>query len=351
MSKFILIWRHLNMKIRRRRLLQGGLVALGSAGALGGYLVQRSVAQTGCPPTIWNLTAGQTNIVGTVTVWNDATNIYIKYTLDPALTSCSGLGTMHVWVGSDLLDVPSTPTRIPIPGQFDKAAGGASFTPPAGTTTYTFTLPIASLGITGVTTASQICDRALYVFTHAEVCGETAWGGPTGVNIGDKEKPPRWYYYGVYNVCCDFGPPPVPVCNTAYAKGGYVFTTDKKSNPENLPSLKLTRNRWGWAILLPGDGTYTYDIWAGAGLNSTANGVKVGTLTVTCIGGAGSVTYNIDAPYYLTEVHVYAGSTAPTTIAPGQYEYIASFDDKTTRTYTQGVNGCPWIVAHAVVCS
>ena len=62
--------------------------------------------------------------------------------------------------------------------------------------------------------------------------------------------PARWYYYAEYTVaCCDTPPPPPTVkYGTAFAKGGYVFVTEKKANPENLPSLNLIRNRWGWAI-------------------------------------------------------------------------------------------------------
>jgi hypothetical protein len=33
----------------------------------------------------------------------------------------------------------------------------------------------------------------------------------------------------------------------AFAYGTHVFTTEIKSNPDNLPSLNITKNRWGWA--------------------------------------------------------------------------------------------------------
>ena len=107
---------------------------------------------------------------------------------------------------------------------------------------------------------------------------KTAGGGGTGTNI---DGPGRCWHSGAYTVCCDFGPPPAGlVCEIALATGGPGSTTDKKSNPERLPSLTLIENRWGWAINLASPGATTDDAWAGAGLNRKANRAKVGTWTV-----------------------------------------------------------------------
>lgn len=306
-----------------------------------------------CGTTTWNLTAGQTIDVGSVTVANDLNNVYVTYTLDyPGAT----LGNLHVWVGNSLLNMPATQNGpnagTPIPGQFCSADGGACFDA-TGLTTYTFTIPFADLNIVD---ATQACGTSLYVVAHAEVDldgvpggdHETAFGGPTPGGG------PRWWFYGQYIVCCDFGPPPVPFCETAFGKGGWVWTTDRKSNPENLPSLQLTKNRWGWAINLLAPGTTVYDIWAGAGLNKTANGTKAGTLTVAWDGANVTVTYQLFAGFTLEEVHVYAGDASPTTIAPGQYGFV---DEPVGGTYSvtlpladsNGTGGV-WLVAHAAVC-
>lgn len=309
--------------------------------------------RSSCGTTPWNLTAGQTLDVGTVTVENDATNVYITFTLDDPDYPNACFGNLHVWVGNDLMNVPANKNGTPIPGQFCSADGGDCFDA-TGLTTYTFTIPFTALSIADVYAA---CGLTLYVVTHAEVdldCTdtntghETAFGGPTPGGG------PRWWFYGTYTVCCDFGPPPIPSCQTAYAKGGYVWTTDKKSNPENLPSLRLTRNRWGWAIKLTSPGTTTYDIWAGAGLNKTSNGSLVGTLTVDWDGSNATVSYNITTGC-LDEVHIYAGDGSPTTIAPGQYGYLSGLEpDATGHTATlplSDANGDGvWLVAHAVVC-
>ncbi|MCI0449637.1 MAG: hypothetical protein L0Y79_07610, partial [Chlorobi bacterium] len=143
---------------------------------------------------------------------------------------------------------------------------------------------------------------------------------------------------------------------TAFAKGGWVWTTDPKSNPEHLPSLRLTRNRWGWAINLLAPGTYTYDIWAGAGLNKIQNGTLVGTLTIVWNGTSATVTYNITGGCVMEEAHLYAGDPRPTNIAPGQYGNTASFDPPAaSHTFTvplENTNGTDgvWLIAHAVVC-
>jgi hypothetical protein len=306
-----------------------------------------------CGTTTWNLIAGQTIDVGSVTVSNDANNIYVTYALDyPG--AC--FGALQVWVGNSLLNLPANQDGTPIPGQFCQADGGACYDA-TGMTTYTFTIPFSEVNIVDVT---QVCNTQLYVVTHAEVdldCNPETEGHETAFGGDQAGGGPRWWFYGAYTICCDFGPPQPPLCQTAYAKGGYVWTTDRKSNPENLPSLRLTRNRWGWAINLTATGTTTYDIWAGAGLNNTANGTKVGTLTVNWDGSNVTVTYTMFSGYYLEEVHLYAGDGSPTTIAPGQYGYLDEFDPNVT-SYTFNVpladtngTGGVWVVAHAVVCN
>jgi hypothetical protein len=65
---------------------------------------------TECEPTVWDLTAGQHIVVGTVTVNNDVNNVYVTYELD---YSGACFGTLHAWVGDDLADVPSNKKEFP----------------------------------------------------------------------------------------------------------------------------------------------------------------------------------------------------------------------------------------------
>ena len=311
-------------------------------GATAGY--------SSCPVQSWTLWAGQTQDVGTVEVTNDATNVYVTYTLTaPGAT----FGGLHLWVGNDLNNLPKTKTGNPEPGQFPYKADAT------GLTTYKFTIPLAGLSITDITGA---CPLDLNVVAHAEVnnvphtdgstSNETAFGGDHDGPTGS-----RWWYYAIYHLCCDTTTPPdIGECKTAFAKGGWVFTIDAKSNPENLPSLKLIKNRWGWAINLTQPGTTTYNIWAGAGLNKTSNGVKVGTLEVDWDGSVAKVTYTLGSDYVMKELHIYAADFKPTTTAPGQYGYTKYFDPPvdhhTAQFWVEDTNGDGiWIIAHAISCA
>lgn len=316
-----------------------------------------------CGTTTWTLWAGQTIDVGTVTVSNDADNVYVTYTLtyDPNGDGVVDgyFGTLHLWIGNDLSLLPRSGGGNPNPGQFCDADGGACYTPPDNTTTtHTFTMPFSELSITNV---QGVCGKTLFVVTHAEanvdsdgdgtIDPETAFGGDKDGDTGN-----RWWFYAEYTICCDNGEPDPPFCQTAFAKGDWVWTTMKRANPEGLGSLKLTKARWGWAIELTEIGETTYDIWAGAGLNDTDKGTLVGTLTVNWDGTDVVVTYDMEDGYYLEEVHLYAGATSPTTIAPGQYGNLEEFDPNVAShefdvpLADSDGDGSVWLVAHAVVC-
>ena len=327
--------------------MQRNLVIL----AIAMFAAPLSVAAQTCGETTWDLWAGQTNDVGSVTVSNDQDNVYVTYQLDDLTAS---FGNLHLWVGTDLANMPASPGNgAPVPGQFCHVAGGAC-ADATGLISYTFAIPFSEIGILDADTG---CDESLYVVPHAEVTydsdgdgtpdgGDTAFGGD---RPGDG---PRWWFYGVYTICCDPDTPDFNLCETAFAKGGWVWTTHKKSNPEGLPSLNLTRNRWGWAINLTEPGLAEYDVWAGAGLNKTGNGTLVGTLTVDWDGSAVTVSYTIDVDY-LTEVHIYAGDTPPSTTAPGQFGFTAepggNFFSTTLPLIDADGDGV-WLIAHAVVC-
>ena len=308
-----------------------------------------------CGTTTWDLTAGQTIKVGTVTVSNDAANLYVTYSLNyPGAT----LGTVHMWAGNDLTLLPMARNGAPIQGHFPYISGSGVQASSVGSTSYTFTVPFIDLSIAD---AKAGCGTSLYIVTHAEVTmdsdgdgtmdHETAYGGPM------PGSGPRWWFFGSYTICCDFGTPVSCFKTTAFAKGGWVWTTDnKKSNPENLPSLYLIKNRWGWAINLKTMGETTYDIWAGAGLNNTSKGVKVGILKVNWNGSNATVMYNMSPGYFLEEVHIYAGDERPTTTAPGQFGYPEdTYDALGSTSFTETVpladtdGDGVWLIGHALV--
>ncbi len=335
------------------------MAALLSVSALAG-LSREASAQTCVPQystTTWELLAGQSIDVGSLTVTNDASNFYVTYTLegDPAEFSSLALGTVHLWVGNDLLNVPANRNGIPVPGQFPYQASAV------GLTSYTFAIPFADLALVD---AKSACGTTLYVVAHAEVTAvgldgaerrETAFGGDT-TGTGN-----RWWFYGGYKIqcLCETVQPRLGLCETAYAyagarEGGHVWTTDKKSNPEGMPSINLTRNRWGWAIKLDRPGTYTYRLLAGAGLNKADKATEVGQVFVAWSGAEATVTYSMHAGNTVEETHVYASNATPWTIAPGQYGNLATHDAEQVVSLpvllSPGADGKAWMIAHAVAC-
>jgi hypothetical protein len=310
-----------------------------------------------CIPTTWTLWAGQTIHSGTLSVTNDATNVYVTFTLDTATYDCATFGTLHLWLGSDLSLLPRAngkkpgdPPGAPIPGQFPFKADGVNFPSSTGSSTCTFTIPI-----TDIPSYIPSCGVAgLYVVAHAEVnlcitgggsSSETAFGGD---QIGDGS---RWWYYGIYTWCCTLPPDGECFQETAFAKGGLVWTKDSKSNPDGLPSWKLTNNRWGW-VIEPVRGSKTYEIWAGAGLNKTANGTLVGILTVDWDGSYAAVTYALEPGYFISEAHLYVGPkmTNQNQLAPGRFGNTAYPEGQSTHTFRNLPCGpTDFIIAHLVV--
>ncbi len=332
-----------------------------------GVQAQAQISTSTCGDKVYDLTAGQTIKVGKVSVSNDAEKLYVTYSLTyPGAV----FGTLHAWAGSDLTLVSMNKNGVPIPGDFPFKSGTDPYPSSAGLTSYTFAIPFQFINAAGLpsidpSSGNVTCNPLnLYVVTHAEVNidtngdgvadrKETAFGGSTSGGTSN-----RWWFYDSYAICCDFGGGVPCMTETAFGKGGLVWTTNKNSNPENLPSLALTKSRWGWAINLKTRGTSSYDIWAGAGLNNTANGTKVGTLTVNWDGAQAEVSYNLFSGYVAEEVHIYAADAKPTTLAPGQYGYPeAGYDTGGVQNFTYTVplvdvaGDGVWLIAHAVVSS
>ena len=97
------------------------------------------------------LLAGQTIPAGTVTTYNDDSNIYVHY----SATAPWLLGEVHVAVADSLAGIPQTKRGNPIPGRF---AYSASFAP--GITEYIVAIP----RVAALAAAHQIV-----VATHAVV--------------------------------------------------------------------------------------------------------------------------------------------------------------------------------------
>lgn len=284
--------------------------------------------------------AGQTIDAGSVTIYNDGANLYL--TVYSEFGFQGGTEQVKAWVGKDLALLPANRNGTPIPGQFPW-----KLTVTSGTTA-TLTLPLSTLGL------GTLGGETVYVVVHGDVLAaaagktpkaETAFGGDTA-GAG-----PRWWFYTQYTtgVC---SPTLGSRTETAFAKGTHVLTGDPKANPEGLPSLGLTPNRWGWAIQIRTTGSSSYPLWAAAGQNDTRKGVLAGRVQIEATATTATVTYLLDPGFTMDEVHVYAGDRKPATTAPGLFGYTATPTGSTHRavfTVRDTDGDGIWIVAHAVV--
>jgi len=136
---------------------------------------------------------------------------------------------------------------------------------------------------------------------------------------------------------------PEPSCETAF---GRAQTADDGENTCFIDMEDYKFNRWGWTVKLPGEGTYIFDIYAGAGQCDLSKGTLVGTASVDYSDGTVSVDYDINDGYEINEIHTYAGvdpvpsnpNNNKPTVAPGQY------------TIGTGLSGEINVILHSVIC-
>jgi hypothetical protein len=149
---------------------------------------------------------------------------------------------------------------------------------------------------------------------------------------------------------------------TAWAYGG----DDANPNWDYVNSGKP--GNWGWTNGPLSEGSYEFEIYAGAGQNDLSKGTLVGMLYVDYEDGCVTVTYELDEGYYLGETHLWVGDdvlpmvkkgkTYVYTDAPGQFPFgeDIGFDPADSGTwedewswYGCGFDGEIYVAAHAVV--
>ena len=114
--------------------------------------------------TTVRLLAGQTLDVGSVTVSNDETNLYVTYTTSGSWS----LRETHLAVATSLTGIPKTLTGAPVPGAFAHNAKHA-----AGVTEFRYTIALADLG---VEEADDVTIAAHAVVLNAATgASETGW--------------------------------------------------------------------------------------------------------------------------------------------------------------------------------
>ena len=118
----------------------------------------------------------------------------------------------------------------------------------------------------------------------------------------------------------------------------------------------FTGGKWGWTNGALSNGTYTFDLIAGAGGNTLDHGTNVGTVTVVYSGSTATVTYNAVSPYKIDVAQLYIGSAqmplfhSSPTAAPGQLGHTSSSTNFTSYTFTvTNLSGQIYVMAHADV--
>lgn len=335
----------------KRKLFLLAVLTVGLASAALAQSLLTYTPPSGLCNDKWGLytQGGYTDQQGFVTIGTDCNNLTLTFQLwNPA----ASFGKLCVWIGNDISNLPMV-GGMPAANQFDQTANGMC-TNATGMTTFTWTIPVSELTMVDV---KNLYNQNLNIVTVAEVDTDGVEGTPYELayagNVGQKGDLGQYWNYGVFQFCCN-----VSSCDeTAFAKGTHVWTTGPKSNPDGLPSLNLSKNRWGWAIQLmagQANAIQTYNIFAGAGLNDTRKGTLVGTLDVLWTGTQVTLTYHMLAGYTLGEVHIYANDVKPTKVAPGQYGHTfaphnaGTFGPVTFSVADSNGDGI-WLIAHDVV--
>jgi rhodanese-related sulfurtransferase len=130
-NKFIGVTIRMNTKIR----ILSMLVILGTLIGMACAPGTSAIAATAATPQVQDLYAGRNMLVGTVSVWNTPTDLFVRYTT----AGDWELAETHLAVASSVDGIPQTKTGNPIPGKF---ANSSVNDPPV--TQYTYTIPIAN---------------------------------------------------------------------------------------------------------------------------------------------------------------------------------------------------------------
>lgn len=145
-------------------------------------------------------------------------------------------------------------------------------------------------------------------------------------------------------------------CETMFGKGdenALCFIDDTDNN----------FNRWGWTNGPLSEGSYTFEIWAGAGQCDTSKGTLAGVVEVNYTNGTAEVKYITNGDHVLQETHLYVGNDLyplqkrgrdnyVPTVAPGQFPYKhGDLENATMDSYTvEGLSEDIYIIAHGVIC-
>lgn len=173
--------------------------------AIGNELMTRSAQE--CITTV-DLMAGQNTVIGNVTIFNDAFNLYVTYTT----TGGWLLDETHLFVG-EFDDMPTTPLGNPKIGLFPYASVHD------GISTYTYTIPLDWEECITIATHAAVYKEEDGIITQAE----TAWG--EGEQISQAGSWAMMFEY-CNSTCCEVIPENFTIYGGQYYEAGSLEVTN-----------------------------------------------------------------------------------------------------------------------------
>lgn len=279
--------------------------------------------------------------LGTLTVGNDATKLYLTYALNNGSNYFINGVIYYVGPQSNLPAVPNGVYNwMTLPSTFPQQWYAT------GEKSNTIAIDLSTLPECFVVVA----------FARISLSNTTISNDPTLMYISARPDAPiastgLKNHYGYYLTYCKQSCTLVGKCETAYAFGG-----DPADCFLTLPGV--TSNNWGWTNGPISAGTYNWPIYAGAGQCDVSKGTQVGILNVVYDGSKAKVTYTLNAGNKLTATHLWVGNAilpkknGVFTTAPGQFPYKhEGLTNVGTDTYTiSGLSGNIYVAAHSEVC-
>jgi hypothetical protein len=272
---------------------------------------------------------------GTVTVGNDAANLYITYQTSGSYllqTAALYVGTAEGLTGK-VFNPPAQPNVLNPDGTgyFHIGYFPTIYSPGPPAPTYQKVIPLSEL------------PDCFVIVAFAEIT--TKVGEKYSPYITASAKAPTLlkssgYYLDFCKQQCK-----EPTCETAYAFGGNVATCFL-----NLTGFPLSANNWGWTNYINGPiEKIHWPIYAGAGQCNITKGKLVGYLDGSYVGGKLNLTYNITSPFNLNTTHLYIGKTplpeknGKWVTAPGQFRGTGPIVDLSIAAPF-------YVAAHSEVC-
>ena len=313
------------------------------------------------PVNIQKLYAGQNIWAGSVRYDNiDTDGDGVNDALRVTFSTIDGWQIMeaHLFVGTSLQQMPVTRSGNPQVGQFPFKSGALP-APEA----YQFTIPFVKLGFQCPNPNGSV----QVVAAHASLRRSSGAGWQTETGWGEGQRLVERGSWAMFNrilLTCQPQDKNVP----ATTETAFAFDGDQTGCFQQYGQFLDNPQRWGWTNGPYDPGTYTFKLYAGAGLCDVSKGTLVGKVSMIYDGSTANVTYTLlgknpqtGIPYTLREVHLYVGGeefpritngsqAGDFTIAPGRFPYKSTNLTSSTQSFTvPNLSGKLYLIAHAVV--